>query len=475
MNRTLLLTVTAGGLGLFASLAQAAGGLKPSDFALRVPLSLAQPDGLHVLELTEAMYQAGASRTLADLRIFNAKGESLAWAVLPTPVPEQTSGAPLELALVPLPEQPDMRALVLKSYAIRVERDERRAVVEVAPLQPVELPPGQIGGFLIDARRAKDRSGELSLVFDAGAPDFASRVDILGSEDLVNWRPVANGPLTLNRKLGEPVERTTFALTRPPPFLRMQWTGGTAPQLIGARFTERTSPVAILPRATMTVLVDPDRRDNFLVDVPRALPIERLYFQPQTMNETFRMQVYRREAQPHRSRPHLLSRRRDDQWVSLGQVDVMRIMRDGAEVQGEPLSFSGTTDRLRLSPVGAPTGSFPVVEAEWRPARIAFVAKGPGPYFAAIGHGDAKPNPPLDLRTALSDNDPAGTALPLARVATGSAEQLAARAAGEQRAQRIATEARWSRYVLWAVLLIAVAALAWMAWRLSVQLRRVQP
>ena len=41
--------------------------------------------------------------------------------------------------------------------------------------------------------------------------------------------------------------------------------------------------------------------------------------------------------------------------------------------------------------------------------------------------------------------------------------------------QQIATEARWSRYVLWAVLLAAVAAMAWMAWRLSLQLRREQP
>ena len=318
MKRTLLLAVTACGLGLCASVAHAADNLRPSDFALRVPLSLAQPDGLHVMELSEAMYRAGASRTLADLRIFNAKGETLAWAVLPTLVPEQTSGAPLDLALVPLPEQPDMRALVLKSYAIRVERDERRAVVEVAPLRPVDLPPGQIGGFLVDARSAKDRSGQLSLVFDAGAADFASRVEILGSEDLVNWRPVAGGPLTLNRKLGAPVERTTFALTRPPSFLRVQWTGGTAPQLIGARFVERTAAVATLPRATLTVLADPDRRDSFLVDVPRALPIERLYFRPQTMNETFQMQVYRREAHPYRSRPHLLSRRRVDQWIIAG-------------------------------------------------------------------------------------------------------------------------------------------------------------
>jgi len=227
--------------------------------------------------------------------------------------------------------------------------------------------------------------------------------------------------------------------------------------------------------AVLAVIDDPDVRDSFQVDVPPALPIELLYFKAQAMNETFRMQVYRKEVDPYHSRPRLLARSRNDRWMPLGEVDVMRIMRGGAEVHGEPLPFNGTTDRLRLSPVGTTTDYFPVVEAEWRPARIAFVAKVPGPYFVAIGHTDAKAVPPLDLRAALPGNDAVGATLPLARVGTGSAEQLASRADSEQRNQRIATRAQWSRYVLWAVLLGAVAALGWMAWRLWVQLRRVRP
>ena len=50
-----------------------------------------------------------------------------------------------------------------------------------------------------------------------------------------------------------------------------------------------------------------------------------------------------------------------------------------------------------------------------------------------------------------------------------------AQAGGQQRAQQIANEAGWSRFVLWALLLAAVAAMAWMAWRLSLQLRRETP
>ena len=116
-----------------------------------------------------------------------------------------------------------------------------------------------------------------------------------------------------------------------------------------------------------------------------------------------------------------------------------------------------------------------MVDAEWRPARVAFVAREPGPYFLAIGNTKAGPGQTLDLATVLQGTDRSGTHLPVARVALGNVEQLAAQAGGKQRAQQIAKEAGWSRFLLWAVLLAAVGAMAWMAWRLSLQLRRETP
>lgn len=471
--KRILHTTAAAALLLVTSIGHAADSLKPSDFALRAPLTLAQPDGLHVLELNEAVYRAGTSRTLADLRIFNAKGEALPWAVLPAPPAETKAGAALELVLVPLPAQQDMRTLVLKSYAVRVERDGQREVVEIAPLRPVEMPPGGVGGYLIDSRRAKDLSGQLTLMFDADAADYAQRIEILGSDDLVSWRPLVAGPLALNRKLGATVERNAFDLSRPPPFLRVQWAGDVAPHVTSARFTEKSLAAPTLPRASLAVFDDPDGRESLLVDVPRALPIERLHFRPASVNESFELEVYQR-VEGRRVRSHFLSRKRTDEWVPVGRVDAVRVMRDGTELQGEPLRFSGNTDRLRLRWIGPPTDP-PAVDAEWRPARIAFVARAPGPYFVAIGNTKAEPGQALDLATVLQGTDRSGTRLQVARVTPGNVEQLAAQAVGQQRARQIAKEAGWSRFVLWAVLLAAVAAMAWMAWRLSLQLRRETP
>ncbi len=68
----------------------------------------------------------------------------------------------------------------------------------------------------------------------------------------------------------------------------------------------------------------------------------------------------------------------------------------------------------------------------------------------------------------LAADDPSGTRLPIATIAL-SGDPVTVQ---QQRVQRIASEARWSRYLLWGVLALAVLGLAWMAWRMSSQLRQ---
>ena len=83
-------TAARAALALAASLcvllpATAAHAQPASEFALRVPLTLERNEGLHALELPENVYRASLSVNLLDLRIFNARGESLALAPLPVP------------------------------------------------------------------------------------------------------------------------------------------------------------------------------------------------------------------------------------------------------------------------------------------------------------------------------------------------------------------------------------------------------
>ena len=173
--------------------------LRSEDFALRLPLTT-EREGLHVLEIPEGVYRAAHSRSLSDMRILNARGEALPIGVLPAPPIQPRDAAAIDLRWVPLPAAAEARNSLLRMYALRVERDGDRAVVELGSSGPsTATSPGgvdpatlnaAIGGYLIDARRLKDIRGRLVLVFAPDAADYAGRVEVQGSEDLVNWRTV---------------------------------------------------------------------------------------------------------------------------------------------------------------------------------------------------------------------------------------------------------------------------------------------
>ena len=440
-----------------------------ADFAVRLPLTTSG-DGLHVVEFPEAVYRASRTRDLTDLRIFNARDEALPIAYVPAPAPLAPTSPAVDLRLARLPAETAARESLLRTFALRVERDRERAVVEIGPASPtVPASTPAIGGYLIDARPLKDLQGRLVLTFASDAPDYAGRVEILGSDDLVFWRPLAAGPLARTRSLGDVIERNHFKLARPPAFIRVAWASNDVPAIERAHFVEHVAPSAKLPRASLAVTLSDDRRTLY-VDVPQALPITRLFVQVPEFNRVVRAQVYRHDTAPPRAhRPIVGARRTQENWQLIGSIEAFRVLRDGVEVEGAPLAIAVRFDRLRFDFSAPLDGDPPTIEAEWRPLRAIFAARAPGPYMVAVGHRETRAGPLLDARVMLAADDRAGERLPIAIV-----DERAGAAVGpaQQRAQRIASEARWSRYLLWGVLAAAVIGLAWMAWRLSLQMRR---
>ena len=440
-----------------------------ADFAVRLPLTTTG-DGLHVMELPEAVYRAAQTRDLVDMRIFNALDQALPIAFVPPPAPVAPTPIALDLRIARLPADSEARDALLRSFALRVERDRERAVVEIGPLPPASTAAATpaLGGYLIDARPLKDLKGRLVLAFASSADDYAGRIEIRGSDDLVFWRPLASGPLTRSRSLGEIIERNHFALNRPPAFVRVAWTSKDAPDIERAQFLEDVPASVTLPRAQLATTLSDDRRSLY-VDVPEALPITRVLVRMPDLNRVLRAQVYRHDAAPppRMRRVPFAPRRTEEHWQPIGSVEAFRVLRDGAEIEGAPLAIPVRTDRLRFDFAVPLEGAAPLIEAEWRPARVIFAARAPGPYVLAVGRTDTPFGPGLDARSVLAVDDPSGTRLPVATVEVGSAVT-----AQQQRVQRIASEARWSKYLLWSVLLLAVAGLAWMAWRMSVQLRQ---
>lgn len=449
---------------LMAAAAQTPGS---ADFAVRLPLTTTG-DGLHVVEFPEAVYRASQTRDLTDLRIFNARDEALPIAYVSAPAPVAPTSPAVDLRLARLPAETAARDSLLRTFALRVERDRERAVVEIGPASPTVAATPAIGGYLIDARPLKDLQGRLVLTFASDAPDYAGRVEILGSDDLVFWGPLAAGPLARTRSLGDVIERNHFELVRPPAFIRVAWASNEVPAIERAHFVEHVAPSVKLPRATLAATLSDDRRSLY-VDVPEALPITRLFVKTPEFNRVVRARVYRHDGAPPARRHTIGPRRTQEHWQPMGSVEAFRVLRDGVEVEGAPLVIAVRSDRLRFDFSAPLDGDVPTIEAEWRPQRAIFAARAPGPYVLAVGHRETRAGPMLDARAMLAADDPAGSRLPIAIV---DERPGAAVGPAQQRAQSIASQARWSRYLLWGVLAAAVIGLAWMAWRMSVQMRR---
>lgn len=452
-------------LALAGCLNAQAGTPRMDDFAYRVSAA-AQP-GLNAVELNEAILRAARTTDLRDLRIFNGAGEALPMAPLRSP--DVAPGPARELRMVPLPAQTNARDKVLSDFALRIERLGAGAVIELTTADPGSTPGEALGGYLLDLRPHENMDGEIRLQFARDADDYSGRIDLLGSDDLVVWRPLASGSLVRNRQLGDTIERNSFPVRKLPPFVRVAWSEADAPRLGGAAFITRGAQ-PIWPRAVLTVTRG-DSAESWVVAVPVGLPVARLHIRAPGDNVSMRVRVFRydmREKGPP-AHVHLHPRRAPQPWIDVGTHEVFRVYRDGKWVENPPFPLAVRTTWLRIVSIGGSVGDAPpIVEAEWQPQRYLVAVRAPAPYVLAVGSPDSdpQPGPTLDPRSVLPDDDPAGLRLPVARL---EAAPVAAPQPAEQSLR--GPHDAWLGYVLWGVLLLTVIALSLMAWRIAEQLR----
>ncbi|HEX4597651.1 MAG TPA: DUF3999 family protein [Burkholderiaceae bacterium] len=460
------------------SAAAPARDLSAADFDWHATVSTERADGLHQLQLGEDALLAATAAGPRDLRIFNANGEALPIAQLPAVAPRVEHRVPVALRMAPLPGSQQAQDRALADYALRLVRDRDHTVLEIgtnagATAANATQDPG---GFLLDLRPLKDEQGELVLHFAASAPDYANTATISGSEDLVSWHLLASGPLALNRQLGgTAVERSSFELNHPPAFARVQWPAGAAPKLDAASFSEQLPPPlapALHTALQLSALAD----GRWLVDLPPALPLWRIAIHVAQPNQALKVDLlcpsYRGEGSDRQRLLRELSSRTSSQpWFACVRgIHVYRVDRSGEWVENLPVAVPGHPAHLVLQVIDPPDyrGPPPDVEEQWQPVRFAFLARAPGPYQLAVGHEGADEGPRLDLAGMLSGEDPVGTNLPRAQVTpSGPAEMKPAAARAAQLARN---RAHW-RWSLWAVLLVAVGALAALAWRVAKNIR----
>ena len=470
MNRPATRTTVsllAAALALCAGLSRAEAPA-PGEFAWRAPLEVPAGVSLARTELPAQALLRLQSRDARDLRIFNAAGEAVAFALME---PVRAVPAP------PAPRTASYAALSLFSPAVGARHPKGSIQVRVG--EPggqrsvwVQMDGTDVGGApkLNSVLFATKDERQLLSGLDVQAtlpPNTPVRMTVSSSADLAQWTalPVrgrlyrfegAGGPANMTLEFEQPVKLEGR-------YLRLDWNGQEGVSVTGVAGV--IAQAAQAPVRVRGELPAPQAAGAGAVEIATGFltPLAGLALTTPRNNALLPVRILGRNdaSQP---------------WRLLGQTVVYRLGTAGSEAINPPVALHGaSTSRLRIE---STNGSDLVAaqlqaSAEFEPVRLVFVATGAGPFELAAGRANT-PGGALPLATIAGTLGPRKVEdLPAATV--GAAVIQARAGAGPLDRYWPGGEGPGKTTVLWAVLLAGVLLLAAVAWSLLRQLKRVEP
>jgi len=201
---------------------------------------------------------------------------------------------------------------------------------------------------------------------------------------------------------------------------------------------------------------------DYAFDSQGVFPVDRVRFELPQANTVAQVQLASRA-------------RSDARWRPVTRGIAYRLRRDGTELSSAELAIAENADRYWLLTVDQRGGGLGAGEPNlllgWIPNDIVWVARGNPPFTLAYGSRDAKPSAyaieslvPGYRRDADLDAKVASTEA----VPVKSAQADAPAVLGGQKALEERIDVK--RWTLWASLVLGVAFLGWMAWRLMKQM-----
>ncbi|KAA3650353.1 MAG: DUF3999 family protein [Proteobacteria bacterium] len=413
---------------------------QPADFALQLPIAAPAEAGLLRMTLPAAAYRAARRADLGDVRIFNAAGDPVPMARLPA-----RGEAPPRRTVRPLVALPVPTAGVPESVVVSRSNGDGSLRVEVDAGAPARQ-----GGYLLEVKDFDAPIDELELAWAAAAA-FEAAVRVRASDDLKTWRTVARNTPVLAIGAGEArivQDRVALPAVKAR-YLRVDWDGA--------------APAVTLQQATLVSLHPdgPPAREWLMLDgeadgrridyvSPGLFPVDAVRLVPTGDNDVVSAAVS--------SRPAVSAR-----WQWRARTVGYRLQQAGATEEGAPTAIAPTRDPLWQVMADSPPGASaqPRLALGWVPETVVFVARGAGPYTLAVGHAAMPPAWLAPAQVVPGHGTPAAaepaeaqvlaSALPVGDVARDSAAWHSGRL-----------------WLLWAVLLAAVAVLGVMArglWR----------
>lgn len=425
-------------------------------FAWQWPLQLSRPDGgAYRVPLDAAVYRAAWWADLRDVRVLDADGNTMPSQVQPA-APRATEMREVELPWFPLPAnaasgtRDDLGIVVERSrdgqvLSIRNAPPDGRAQATGAPALLVDL--GDHAGRIRALRM--DWGG------GAGAVDAGYRVE--GSDDLRQWTLLdADVRVVALRNAGRELRRDRLPLDSRYRYVRLTpLQRAVAPAVLGVR-GEVAEPrdADDWQWLDASPVVGGNAQDGNRYRVDGRFPVQRLRL-ALPANSSVRWRVWNRDDAADDAAGWRLVAAQWNTW----RLDAA----DGGESSPALELPAATGARVwRVRAIAPPSAPAPVLQLGYRAGSVVFLAQGRAPYRLVAGNANAT--------VATDVLQPVLAAL---RARHGAAWQppvasLGARAAlaGETAYRPAPAPRDWKTWILWAVLVLGAATVAYLALRL---------
>ena len=438
-------------------------------FHFSAAITVQQTAAFVQLPLPVNAYGHSLQSDLQDLRIVDARGERVPFAVLmPRASHPQTTEQQRDAVLYALPAKPSAGGMWPSPVEVTVEGE--RIIVKrlggAALGTGTTHSAGRSAGWLIDLgeRTPHDPPPQSLRLLWSGPVEFSVSFDYEMSDDLRTWRSGGSGQLMALTSAAGPLTQPNVMLPSDAGrFIRLVWADTeTVPTLIGAKvITAQQHRVAL--DTPINLLVSPSQESKGKMaldeiskralhfDLGGALPLVQIDLQlaPGTHVAPVRLQGRTRIDEP---------------WRDLTHSVFYRLERGATVSTSPPVPLQTTVRYMRVIPDerAAPldaTQTRLAVQAQL--ARLVFAMQGQAPFTLLAGSVNA-------ASSAL----PATTLVPefedeRARFGQATLGEWREVAAVMHQAEAERRQAELRPWLLWTVLLAGVAGLGFMVWRLA--------
>jgi len=439
---------------------------EPAPYRYQAPIAIDATAPFVQMPLPIAAYGHVEQDDLRDLRIVDARGERVPFAVLPSLATVQLSEQVREASLYPLPARPAAGGIWPSPVDVVVEGDRISVRRRGGPASSGAAAPREAGGWLIDSgeiRRGDPLPKRLTLRW-SGPAEFSVAYRIETSDDLRQWRPAGSGQVMALQSASGALTQPVVGLAESPGrFIRLVWAEpGAAPALTGASvLVAERQRVAVDSTRELTVAPSPEPAG---AAPPDAAAKRALHFDLGGVVPLVDVDL-RFDAGTHVAPVRVQGRARADQpWREVASGVFYRLERGGEVGSAPALAVPAVVRYLRLVPderAASLDGVAARLVVHASLASLVFAAQGEPPFRLLAGSRDA-PAGALPVSAVVPQLDSERARFGRATLGAFAVDEAAARAA-----EQASRQARLRPWLLWGVLLVGVAGLGALVWRLA--------